>query len=313
MIGKIIKGKSFKGCVSYVLDKEHARLLDAKGVLLGDTKSIINSFYMQSLMNPGLAKSVGHIPLSYSKEDAPRMTNGFMVQLAKEYMEAMKITNTQYIIVRHSDKDHPHCHIVFNRVDNDGKTISDRHDRHINTKVCKALKKRHGLHFGEGKDKVNLANLKDPDKTKYEIYRSVRDVLKLAKDWKQLKDGLSLHGITICYKYKGKTDEVQGVSFKKGKYSFKASDIDRSFSYSKLNSRLQANNLQAGSTQKEAVQKDSNNEKPVPQSYTRHQDSSSSGGWGLFDISPNGSNHEEEQFMWEMRKRRKKKSKGRSL
>ena len=56
MIGKIVKGKSFKGCVSYVLGKEDAKLLDSEGVLANDRKSIINSFYMQSLMNPNLAK-----------------------------------------------------------------------------------------------------------------------------------------------------------------------------------------------------------------------------------------------------------------
>lgn len=56
MIGKIVKGKSFKGCISYVLGKEDAKLLDSEGVLNTDAKAIINSFYMQSLMNPNLAK-----------------------------------------------------------------------------------------------------------------------------------------------------------------------------------------------------------------------------------------------------------------
>ena len=40
----------------------------------------------------------------------------------------MKITDTQYIIVRHQDREHPHVHIVFNRIDNNGKSISDRND-----------------------------------------------------------------------------------------------------------------------------------------------------------------------------------------
>jgi hypothetical protein len=116
MIGKIIKGKSFKGHISYILDKENAKLLGGESVLLNDTNSIINSFYMQSLMNSNLVKSVGHIPLSYSKDDAPKLTDAFMLKLAKEYMQAMGIENTQYIIVRHSDREHSHCHIVFNRV-----------------------------------------------------------------------------------------------------------------------------------------------------------------------------------------------------
>ena len=38
-------------------------------------------------------------------------------------MEEMGITDTPYIIVRHTDKPHPHCHIMFSRVDYDGKII----------------------------------------------------------------------------------------------------------------------------------------------------------------------------------------------
>lgn len=96
MIGKIVKGKSFKGCISYVLRDKDAKILMSDGVLETDTKSIINSFYMQSLLNPKLSKSVGHIPLSFSPDDKERMTDHFMGQLAKEYMKLMGIENTQY-------------------------------------------------------------------------------------------------------------------------------------------------------------------------------------------------------------------------
>ena len=61
--------------------------------------------------------------LSYSAVDAPKLTDEKMIQLAQEYMREMKITDTQYIIVRHQDREHPHVHIVFNRIDNSGKTI----------------------------------------------------------------------------------------------------------------------------------------------------------------------------------------------
>ena len=246
MIGKIIKGKSFKGCISYVLNKENARLLDSEGVLLNDTNSIINSFYMQSLMNPNLAKSVGHIPLSYSKDDAPILTDAFMLKLAKEYMQAMGIENTQYIIVRHSDREHPHCHIVFNRVDNDGKTISDKNDHFRNEKVTKALKEKYGLTFGVGKEKVKTYRLKEPDKTKYEIHIAIQAALKYAKNWNQFKESLNKSGIELKFKYKGQSNEVQGISFAKGDYSFKGSEIDRQFSYSKIDYRLRQNNREQG-------------------------------------------------------------------
>lgn len=249
MIGKIVKGKSFKGCVSYVMGKEQTELLHSEGVLDVDTKAIINSFYMQSLLNPKLAKSVGHISLSFAKEDTNKLTNSLMIKLAQEYMKAMKIENTQYIIVRHNDTEHPHCHLVFNRVDNNGRTISDKNDQYRNEKVCKSLKEKYKLTFGEGKEKVSIHKLRLSEKTKYEIYHAIKSSLFQSKNWEELESNLKKQGIDIAYKYKGQTNEVQGVSFKKGEYSFKGSEVDRSFSYSKLNTLLQNNELKHNQTQ----------------------------------------------------------------
>ena len=82
---------------------KEAALLHADGVLTESQGDIIRSFCMQTEMNPDLKKPVGHIALSYSAVDAPKLTDEQMVQLAQEYMREMKITDTQYIIVRHQD------------------------------------------------------------------------------------------------------------------------------------------------------------------------------------------------------------------
>ena len=86
MIGKIKKGSGFKGCVNYVLGKEQAVLLHADGVLTESRSDIIRSFCMQTGMKPDLKKPVGHIALSYSAVDAPKLTDEKMIQLAQEYM-----------------------------------------------------------------------------------------------------------------------------------------------------------------------------------------------------------------------------------
>ncbi|MCM0237663.1 relaxase/mobilization nuclease domain-containing protein [Bacteroides fragilis] len=234
MIGKIKKGSGFKGCVNYVLGKEQAALLHAEGVLAESKQDIIRSFCMQTEMNPGLKKSVGHIALSYSAVDAPKLTDEKMIQLAQEYMCEMKITDTQYIIVRHQDREHPHVHIVFNRINNNGKTISDKNDMYRNEQVCKKLKAKHGLYFAKGKEQVKQYRLREPDKSKYEIYMAVKNEIGKSKNWQQLQRQLEEKGIGIHFKYKGQTDEVQGISFSKGEYTFKGSEIDRSFSFSKL-------------------------------------------------------------------------------
>ena len=72
--------------MDYVLGKEQAVLLHADGVLAESRGDIIRSFCMQAGMNPGLKKPVGHIALSYSVNDAPKLTDEKMIQLAQEYM-----------------------------------------------------------------------------------------------------------------------------------------------------------------------------------------------------------------------------------
>lgn len=98
-------------------------------------------------MNPNIKKPVGHISLNYSVKDAPKLTDRKMTDLAHEYMKEIGIVNTQYIIVRHYDREHFHVHIVFNLIDNNGKTISDKNDCCRNEQVCKQLKQKYGLYF----------------------------------------------------------------------------------------------------------------------------------------------------------------------
>ncbi|WP_302461390.1 relaxase/mobilization nuclease domain-containing protein, partial [Bacteroides clarus] len=211
------------------------------------------SFCMQTGMNPDLKKPVGHIALSYSAVDAPKLTDEKMIQLAQEYMREMKITDTQYIIVRHQDREHPHVHIVFNRIDNNGKTISDRNDMYRNEQVCKKLKAKHGLYFAGGKEQVKQHRLKEPDKSKYEIYHAVKNEIGKSRNWQQLQERLAEKGITVRFKYKGQTDEIQGVSFSKGEYTFKGSEIDRSFSFSKLDKCFGDAGLNAAGNNRQTV------------------------------------------------------------
>lgn len=242
MIGKITKGKSFSGCIKYILDKEKGtKLLDAQGVRLKSNESIIQSFVMQAKLRPALAKSVGHIALSFSAEDKVKLTDELMVKVAREYLQKMSIKDTQYIVARHFDKEHPHIHICFNRVDDQGKTISDKNDRHRSTKICRELTEKHGLYIALGKEQVKTHRLKEPDKTKYEVYNTIKDTLPKCKNWDALTNALQKQGIETQFKYKGQSDEKQGVIFSKGEYSFNGSKVDRQFSYSKIDNQLNQN------------------------------------------------------------------------
>ena len=243
MIAKIMKGSGFKGVINYILDpKKGTELIDSPGVRTDDISHIIQSFIDQTNLNSRVSKVVGHISLSFSTQDSLKLSNEFMTQVAREYMEKMGIKDTQYIIGRHFDKDHPHVHIAFNRIDNHGKTISDKNDRFRSEKICKELTTKYDLYFASGKEKIKEHRLKEPDKTKYEIYQALREKIPKSRNWKSLLAHLRNEGIDVHFKYKGNTQEVQGIVFEKNGYHFNGSKVDRSCSYSKIDFALQQTN-----------------------------------------------------------------------
>ena len=204
-------------------------------------ETIAMSFNAQSQMNGKVAKPVGHIALSFSKEDEPRLTNRVMAGIALEYMERMRIKNTQFFIARHFDKEHPHVHIAFNRIDNNGNTISDRHERLRSTRICKELTLKYGLHMANGKDNVKRNRLKEPDKTKYELYDILKAEVGRCGNWNVLVANLKRQGVEVHFSHRGQTNEIQGVVFTKNGYRFNGSKVDRRFSYSKIDNALQHN------------------------------------------------------------------------
>ncbi|HXS36944.1 MAG TPA: relaxase/mobilization nuclease domain-containing protein [Flavipsychrobacter sp.] len=251
MMARIVKpGRSFKGCIQYNLQEHRAELLYAEAVRTQSVQTIIHDFNMQRKLNPGLGRAVGHIALTWSPNDTRLLTDEIMVERAQEYMDKMKIGNTQYIIALHKDRPHPHVHIVYNRVDNEGKTISDKFQKQRNVKVCKELTQKYGYYVAEGKEQVNRQRLTGADKVKYELYDGITKALKESQNWPQLESNLLAMGITMQYKYRNGTEEIQGVSFCKWDVKFKGSKIDRSLSYGKISQQLSLNKLSQAQSQK---------------------------------------------------------------
>lgn len=240
MIGKLKKGSSFGGCIRYVTGKDEAKILASDGVLLGTNAEIVQSFELQRQLNPRIKKPVGHIALSFKPDDKPRLTDDFMAKIALEYMQMMGINDTQFIIVRHHNTDNPHCHIVYNRINNEGKLISDAHDYRRNEQVTKALKSKYGLTYGTDKSKTNTRKLRNAERAKYEVHNAVKEALKGADSWQKFKNELAKRGVHLEFVYKDKErTKVQGIRFCKDGYCFKGTQISRDYSFGKLNAKLE--------------------------------------------------------------------------
>ncbi|WP_321287708.1 relaxase/mobilization nuclease domain-containing protein [uncultured Sunxiuqinia sp.] len=311
MIAKIVQGRGFKGAVNYVLDKKDVRLLFAKGVRLKDKASVIQSFITQSKLKPKISKPVAHISLDFSVQDKGRLTDKFMVGVAHEYLAKMGYTNTQYIIVRHHDTDHPHIHLVINRIDNEGNRISDKNEKLRNTKICMELTKKYGLYIASGKENVKEHRLKEPDKTKYEIYRVLQTAIPKCRNWKELDAKLRKSGVTAELRRNGSTDKIQGVRFGKNGYEFNGSKIDRAFSYSKISCQLKQNELSMQNYFKSAHRNSHGNN----EGFSSAVGATVSSLGGLFDLQKQSSGYDEDyaEYLKQEALKQKRRKKGRRL
>ena len=303
MIGKIKKGKSFGGCIRYVMGKDDAKIIASDGVLLGTNKEMIDSFNYQCLLNPKIKQPLGHIALSFKPEDAPRLSDEFMVKIALEYMNLMQIRNTQFILARHHNTNNPHCHLVYNRINYDGKVISSQNDFRRNEIATKKLKDKYGLTYAEDKSKTNVKKLHDPERVKYEIHNAVKAVLKRSRTWWDLGNQLQKQGIGMTFKINRRTGKNEGLSFTKDGYTFKASDVSRKFSYSKLDKQLSWN---MPKTQNEIEPKQQPIRQDVEQNYSVTDSLIESNGLG--SLTPSDAPQEDEYVpSWQKQKKDKKK------
>ncbi len=313
MIGKIKKGKTFGGCIRYVMGKDNAEIIASDGVLLGSNREITDSFNYQRQLNPKIKQPLGHIALSFKPEDKPRLTDEFMAKIAIEYMDLMNIRNTQFILVRHHNTDNPHCHLVYNRIGYDGKVISSQGDYKRNEIATKRLKAKYGLTYAEDKSKTNVEKLRPDERVKYEIHNAVKAALKRSRTWQGFEELLKRQGIGLEFKLNRRTGAKEGLSFTKDGLTFKASDIGRQFSYSKLNAQLSWNKPETEQEFEPKKPKQEQTESQI-QSNNPFGDDLIEGGLGLF--TPTESNPQDEQISYDellRRRRMKKKRKGRGL
>jgi len=155
MIGKIMTGKSFGGCLNYCLhdkiadeNKNELVMKDRAEVILfnqcfGNDKELIQQFDEVRQLNPRLSKPVLHVTLSLSQgEYLPPYK---LAEMAQDCAQDLGFSNNQYVAILHKDTAHPHIHIVANRIGFDGKTVSDSHNFQKIAKLCRKQELKHEL------------------------------------------------------------------------------------------------------------------------------------------------------------------------
>ncbi len=220
---------------------------------------------------------VDHISLDFHPADAPSMTDELMAAVAQDYMEQMGLTDTPYIVVRHNDKAHPHCHIVFSRVDNAGKILTQTTNFKKNERVCKALNLKHRLMQGKSKLNTDVSKLRGKEKVRYQLVRDIASVYitPSVTDWNSYVDLLRRNGITVREKI-GKSGRVN-LYYGVGKHEFWYKKLDPFLSRENLELKFKARreNQQATKAQPQTSPKPQSQRQsqPKPQPNPKQPDS----------------------------------------
>ena len=108
--------------------------------------------------------------------------------------------------------------------------------------VCKKIKLRHGLTFGNSSgEKVNRDRLLPVQQALFDLKTAAIASADNASSWVEFQRALEAQGIEACFSFNRTTGEVRGISFAKSDYRFAGSKLSKQkLTYSKLATKFGA-------------------------------------------------------------------------
>ena len=196
-------------------------------------------------------KTVFHCSLNPHPDE--KLSDETLMQIAKEYMEALGYGKQPYIVFKHNDIAREHIHIVSLRVDGEGKKINDRFEKRRSKQITDTLERKYNLIPSSKVNDKEEAETPKVDMGKGNIKEQVANVVRtVLKHYRFCSLG-ELNA--VLNKYNLATEEVK-TEFRGKKYNglvyvptddkgnktstpIHASDIGRGVGYAAVQNRMQ--------------------------------------------------------------------------
>ena len=259
MIAKISATENLGGALGYnfkKVEKGEASILLAQGLYQNKegTYTMAEVFPdMQALIPEKCRtkKMVFHCSLNPHPDD--EFSDEQLVQVAREYMEALGYGNQPYIVFKHNDIAREHIHIVSLRVDSRGQKINDKFEKRRSKQITDALERKYNLIPSSKVTEKAVAETPKVDIGKRNIKEQVASVVRMVlKHYKfcslgELNAILSKYNLAVeevKTEFRGK--KYDGLVYvptddKSNKVStpIHASDIGRGVGYTAVQNRIQ--------------------------------------------------------------------------
>ena len=196
-------------------------------------------------------KTVFHCSLNPHPDE--KLSDETLMQIAKEYMEALGYGKQPYIVFKHNDIAREHIHIVSLRVDSEGKKINDKFEKRRSKQITDTLERKYNLIPSSkvsNKEEVETPKVDiSKENIKEQVASALRMVLKHYRfcslgEFNAILSKYNLAVEEVKMEFRGK--KYNGLVYvptddKGGKVStpIHASDIGRGVGYTAVQNRMQ--------------------------------------------------------------------------
>jgi hypothetical protein len=197
--------------------KQRAEILSTNFSNMG---TILKELAMMRAMNPKLKRNTYHTSLNFATGE--NISNQKMKAIAEEYMRRMGFDNNLYIIFRHHDTDHPHCHILATRNRFDGTVVSDSNNYRRSEKIIRDLEKKYQLQTvksskqsnlkAPGRDELEMIERTGKPSKKLMLQYQVKEALKRSATMSEFITNLERQNINVLFN-QASTGRVSGITY----------------------------------------------------------------------------------------------------
>lgn len=249
MTGSQVKGRSFRGALKYNLekvDKGVAEILDHSFAYISE-KSIMKEVQMVRGLRPNLQKYFYHTSINFPPNE--NLSNELMKQIGLDYLNENGFNEHQYVMFRHYDANHPHLHILVNRIGYSGKVISDSNDYARSEKVLRELELKYNLTKvisskqvkgrAVNKDELEMMKRTAMPSHKVVMQKIIGDILnsEYQMNTNEFISNLNARGIDVLFN-QASTGYVSGISYGYRGIIMKGAKLGNDFKWSTIKSAI---------------------------------------------------------------------------
>lgn len=256
MKAKLTRGAGFRGVVDYAFaDGKGAEIVG--GNMAGqDPRSLAAEFGLVRQMRPSCERPVWHCSLSAAPGE--RLSAEQWEAVATHFMRIMEFGDRPYVVVRNTDTDNDHVHIVASRIGLDGTLWHGQFEVPRALRATQQLERDHGLTLTRGyaADDDTLpeqmpadpgdrmptrAELAQADRTddapiRLRLQELLTQVLDQPQTVLAFMDRLEAAGVTVIPNV-ATTGKMNGFSFELEGVPFKGSQIGKAYAWKALQER----------------------------------------------------------------------------